>query len=1075
MRRASPLFALSTAGALTAGILTAFTPGSSAAPAAPAPAAALAPADDRLEVYTGKVTTTQVEDLVATGIDRHELQLLPAGQDGGLKQVEVEVVLSGQQAAQLEKQGVELEVKRVEGQTITQRADAAAAAGYEVWQKYAGPGGLQAELRRTAKKYPRYTKLVSIGKSLNGQDISAIKVTKDARKVRDGRRPSVLYFSAQHAREWITPEMTTRLLQHVLKELRTKPAMRKLVSDNELWFLPVANPDGYDFTFTEGNRLWRKNLRDNNGDGEITPGDGVDINRNFPEKWGYDNEGSSPNPAGETYRGSGPASEPETKALVRFAKRVRFDFALNYHSAAELLLYGTGFQVATPSPDDVIYEALAGTDAKPAVPGYDPDLSAELYTTNGDTNDTLADQAGVLAYTPEMATCESASDSVEGDEWERADCGSVFEFPDDERLVQAEFRKNIPFALSLARSAGDPDDPKSVVGKRVPNFTTDPFTVSLGSPQTVAVTAKRALKKLTLKYRIGSGKARTAPAKIWRGGERYGRENVNYMAEYRGVVRGARPGQRVRVWFTGEKRIPRKGKKARFRTVTSKPFTYRVQGAGTGDVLIVANEDYTGVNPTYPAGTNAPKYLDAHVAAVEAAGYDADTWDVDAQGVPHHLGALSHYDAVLWYLGDNRITQDPEDEITSTPLGDLPDVSVAERQQYLTVAIRDYLNEGGKLVHAGETAQYEGLSGISDAVGGLYYGLNGDPSAECVVAERPGGDTSGFFEDCLILADDFRQYYLGAFGRVSTSGPTGVEGTGSPLEGYTGELGGPVVEGANPLDEVGVFTPTSEVLPREEFPQFASSEAAQYAVAPGGPYSPIEGERYAGVLHEDSSYSRLTRTVQVPADATEAQLRFQASWVIEPDYDFLVVEARTAGGEDWTTLPEAGGATSTETPAECAAGSFLLTLHPFLETYLGEACDNPEQKWNALTGDSDGWQQLAYDLSAFAGSEVELSITYVSDPGTGGIGAFVDDTRVVIDGVEDADGFEGETSQWAPGEPPTSSPAGGAEWQIGANLIENVAATSTEDTLLLGFGLEQLASDAARATLLERALDDLIG
>ena len=33
-----------------------------------------------------------------------------------------------------------------------------------------------------------------------------------------------------------------------------------------------ANPDGYDFTFTEGNRLWRKNLRDNNGDGEIRVG-----------------------------------------------------------------------------------------------------------------------------------------------------------------------------------------------------------------------------------------------------------------------------------------------------------------------------------------------------------------------------------------------------------------------------------------------------------------------------------------------------------------------------------------------------------------------------------------------------------------------------------------------------------------------------------------------------------------------------------------------------------------------------------------------------------------------------------
>ena len=29
---------------------------------------------------------------------------------------------------------------------------------------------------------------------------------------------------------------------------------------------------------------------------------------------------------------------------------------------------------------------MAGDDANPAVPGYDPDISAELYTTNGDTD-----------------------------------------------------------------------------------------------------------------------------------------------------------------------------------------------------------------------------------------------------------------------------------------------------------------------------------------------------------------------------------------------------------------------------------------------------------------------------------------------------------------------------------------------------------------------------------------------------------------------------------------------------------------------------------------------------------------
>src|SRR3712207_6410642 len=148
--------------------------------------------------------------------------------------------------------------------------------------------------------------------------------------------------------------------------------------------VPVANPDGYDYTFST-DRLWRKNLRDNDGDGVITGVDGVDPNRNFPTRWGYDDEGSSPFPDSETYRGPAPGSEPETRALDRLMARVDFEFLINYHSAAELLLYGTGWQVATPTPDDVVYEAMAGDDADPAVPGYDPDVSAELSTTNGET------------------------------------------------------------------------------------------------------------------------------------------------------------------------------------------------------------------------------------------------------------------------------------------------------------------------------------------------------------------------------------------------------------------------------------------------------------------------------------------------------------------------------------------------------------------------------------------------------------------------------------------------------------------------------------------------------------------
>ena len=1041
---------------------------------------AAAGAADRLDVYVGEMPRERLADIVALGVDRHELELSRAGgQSGKGADVRVEVILSGDQAAELRRDGIDVKPKRVDGQTVAERATALAAQGHEVFRTYGGPDGLKAEFEQIARENRKLTELQSIGRSLNGQEIVALKVTKNARHMRDGKRPAVLYLGAQHAREWITPEMIRRLAHHVLDNYDRSREIRDLVDDNELWFVPVANPDGYDFTFEEGQRLWRKNLRDNNGDGEIAPGDGVDLNRNFAYKWGYDNEGSSPDPSDETYRGPGPNSEPETMALDRFVRRVGFEFFVNYHSAAELLLYGTGWQVSTPTPDDVIAETLVGDDEQPAVPGYDPDISAELYTTNGDTDTHMTENYGTFGFTPEMSTCEAASDSVPDDEWEAEDCGSGFEFPDDEELVQAEFEKNIPFAVSIAESADDPDDPESAIGREAENFRVDSFDVSYGDPQTVAVVAKRALDDLRMHYRVDGGRTHTTRVREWRGGERYGDENDRYYAEYRGKVRGADRGDDVTVWFSAEEdRHGRDNDRGRGRghdrDVFSERFTYTVERDTNDDVLVIANEDYTGVNPTYPAGTDAPKYADMHVDALEAAGYDADVWDVDAQGVPHDLGVLSHYDAVLWYTGENRITQDPEDELISTPFGELPDIGVAERQQYLTLAVRDYLNGGGKLVHAGESAQHQGLLGISDIVGGLFYGLDGDPTAECVIQTVPG-----FFEDCLILADDFRQYWLGGYARVDVPSPESVIGIADPIEGYEGEFGGPVTEGDNPLDEAGVYQPTSEALPVEEFPQFASQAAADYLVGSSPPFSPVEGEQYAGALHGDASYTRLSQTIDL-SGATSASLAFQLSLNIEPGYDHVIVEARTAGGDDWTTLPDLNGGTTTDVPQECVGNGFLLALHPFLRHYLGGTGTEPctpagsTGTWNAFNDATAGWQEAEFDLSGFAGSQVEVSITYVTDPATGGVGAFVDDTRVTVDGTTTADGFEGEESSWSLTGPPEGSPPNSTAWAIGPKLINFFAGTSTEDTLLLGFGIEQLGTEAERADMLDRALGGLI-
>ncbi|MBA9003425.1 M14 family metallopeptidase [Thermomonospora cellulosilytica] len=1034
------------AAALLAGVLTA------PAQASPRPGTA----DQRVDVYTGDLSAEQIKALQAAGVD-HAETLVTRGARARDPRVRVELTLTGVQARDLARRGIKLQPKKVDGQTVAQRS---AKQQEKVFRPYSGEGNIREELLQVAQDHPNIAKAVDIGRSVQGKPITAVRVSKNVATLRDRQRPAVVYQATQHAREWITPEMVRRLLHHYVNGYGTDPELTRIIDTTDLWFIPVINVDGYDHTFTPGNRLWRKNLRDNDGDGKITAQDGVDLNRNFPYKWGYDNEGSSPLRTSETYRGPSPASEPETQAQIRLFERIRPKYAINWHSAAQLLLYGVGWQALTSSPDDLIHKAILGDIDTPAVPGYIPQLGAQLYTTNGETDGHMEETFGTLTHTPEMSTCEVAAASDPDDAWEPGDCGSGFEFPDDEKLIAAEAAKNYRYAVDVAKSAHNPDHPYSPVGRTVPDFDPDEFAVSYGDRQQAASVIRRSLRDKRMHYRVNGGRVRTADVREWQGGERYGDDGTHYFAEYRGVVGGQRPGDKVEVWFSGVK--PGKGR------VSSGHFTYRVRDDQDARVLVLADEDYKGVNPTYPAGTNAPRYAQQYVDAIRANKIKSVVWDVDEDGVPHDLGVLGHFDAVVWYLGDNRLTQDAADEPVNSVIGPFPDSQVADRAKDLVLNVRSYLNEGGRLLHTGETTSYFGpLRGANG--GGIYYGLKGHP-------ERPCFLSSSFRDDCELLSDDFVQYYLGAYDRAVVGSPTGFTGEGSPFDGTNAGLAG---TSTNPLNEAGGFQVTSTVLPTGEFPQFRSWKAGDY-VGAAGPYEPVEGSWYVAGTHQDALYRRLTRTIDLTSVTAEQApaLQAQLSFSLETGYDHVIVEARTEGGDDWTTLPDKNGRTSSDVPTECE-GEFLLEMHPHLTHYItgGNPCSptGSTGRWNSFTGESGGWVPAAFDLSAYAGKKVEVSIAYVSDPFTGGTGLFIDDTKVTTTaGQLDAEGFESGLGPWTIAGAPEGSPGNAAEFVRSEAMIDSVSAVVTGDTVLLGFGLEQVGTPAARNALIGRALRHLL-
>ncbi len=125
-----------------------------------------------------------------------------------------------------------------------------------------------------------------IGHSVNDRNVYAF---------RTGQRnadTTVVIIAAMHGNE-LAAQRTVRTLRD-----------GDPISGVDLWLVPTYNPDG-------AARYDRQNAR------------GVDLNRNYPRRW---------KPlTGNYYSGPRPASEPETRSMMRFLDRVDPDYVISFH------------------------------------------------------------------------------------------------------------------------------------------------------------------------------------------------------------------------------------------------------------------------------------------------------------------------------------------------------------------------------------------------------------------------------------------------------------------------------------------------------------------------------------------------------------------------------------------------------------------------------------------------------------------------------------------------------------------------------------------------------------------------
>ncbi|CAB3376073.1 Hypothetical predicted protein [Cloeon dipterum] len=223
-----------------------------------------------------------------------------------------------------------------------------------------------------------------------GQGMHGIKITNG----QPGQK-AVWFDCAIHAREWLSTPVCLRIIDEVV----ANPALRDLA---DWYILPVANPDGYDYSFTD-DRFWRK-TRSPNPDANCP---GTDPNRNFDFLW---DAGNPTDYCSEVYPGTGAFSEPEVKGIGNLILDIADNLVLYVavHSYGEMILYPYGHTVEpVPNVDQLIAAGTASADAIAAVAGtaYTVENSASgLYFTYGASDDFAYGRGAVeFAYTFELS------------------------------------------------------------------------------------------------------------------------------------------------------------------------------------------------------------------------------------------------------------------------------------------------------------------------------------------------------------------------------------------------------------------------------------------------------------------------------------------------------------------------------------------------------------------------------------------------------------------------------------------------------------------------------------------------
>lgn len=216
-------------------------------------------------------------------------------------------------------------------------------------------GEFQRDMAVLQKNAGAALRVDEIGQTVDGNKLYDFRVGNPAAE------RHLLVFGGIHAREYITAQLVMRQLVQLLSDQSANGsyenmAVRELLSNTEIHFIPMANPDGIGISQlgleglrTEAVRETVRQIASKDGKALTeaylrqwkSNANGVDLNRNFDALWESYNDHLG-HASADHYKGTAPECELESKALADLTRQFQFDATLSYHTQGEVIYWNFG-------------------------------------------------------------------------------------------------------------------------------------------------------------------------------------------------------------------------------------------------------------------------------------------------------------------------------------------------------------------------------------------------------------------------------------------------------------------------------------------------------------------------------------------------------------------------------------------------------------------------------------------------------------------------------------------------------------------------------------------------------------